>query len=37
MREGLIDYVQREYPQFLPRLRAEVGSAPDTAGPAPAP
>lgn len=25
LREGLIDFVQREYPQYLPRLRADVG------------
>lgn len=24
LREGLIDFVQREYPQYLPRLRAEL-------------
>ena len=33
LREGLIDFTQREYPQFLPRLRAEIGS-PQDAGPA---
>ncbi|MCM5678433.1 mechanosensitive ion channel family protein [Schlegelella sp. S2-27] len=34
LRETLIGYMQREYPQFLPRLRAEVGglaSAPELA------
>jgi len=31
VREGLVDFIQRHYPQFLPRIRAEVrdeGSAP---------
>ncbi|MGJ7486424.1 mechanosensitive ion channel family protein [Variovorax sp. LT2P21] len=27
VREGVIDYMQREYPQFLPRLRVEDGDA----------
>jgi len=27
VREELLDFVQREYPQFLPRLRAEFGQA----------
>ena len=27
VREKLIDFVRREYPAFLPRLRAEVGRA----------
>lgn len=25
MREGLVDFVQREYPEYLPRLRADIG------------
>jgi small-conductance mechanosensitive channel len=33
VREALVDFVQREYPAFLPRLRAEVAGVPD-AGPA---
>jgi small-conductance mechanosensitive channel len=33
VREGLIDFMQREYPQFLPRLRIEDG-APPQASPA---
>jgi hypothetical protein len=24
VREGLIDFIQREYPEYLPRVRAEV-------------
>jgi len=28
VREGVIGYMQREYPQFLPRLRIEDGDAP---------
>jgi small-conductance mechanosensitive channel len=31
VRERLIDFLQRKYPQCLPRLRAEVESAPATA------
>lgn len=27
IREGLIDFMQREYPQFLPRLRIESDAA----------
>jgi small-conductance mechanosensitive channel len=27
VREAVVDYVQREYPQFLPQLRAEVSDA----------
>ncbi|VTU25312.1 putative mechanosensitive channel protein [Variovorax sp. PBL-H6] len=41
MREGLIEFMQREYPQFLPRLRIEGGpptqaeaAAPSAPGPA---
>jgi small-conductance mechanosensitive channel len=40
VREGLIDFIQREYPQYLPRTRADVDAAPatvPTAYPAPAP
>ena len=35
VREGVIAYMQREYPQFLPRLRVEDGDAASTqkAGP----
>jgi len=33
VREKLVDFLQREYPQYLPRLRAEVAMEP---GPAPA-
>lgn len=39
LREALIGFMQREYPQFLPRLRAEVGglaSAPELKASAPA-
>ena len=28
VREAVVDFVQREYPQFLPQLRAEVAGAP---------
>lgn len=28
LREGLVDFVQREYPQFLPRLRTELDRMP---------
>ncbi|MDM0113326.1 mechanosensitive ion channel [Variovorax sp. J22R133] len=31
IREGLIDYMQREYPQFLPRLRIQSDAAMPTA------
>jgi hypothetical protein len=24
VREGLIDFIQREYPEYLPRVRADV-------------
>ena len=34
VREGLIDFMQREYPQFLPRLRIEGGAARNFAAPA---
>ena len=34
VREGLIEFLQREYPQALPRLRAEL--AEDAARPSPA-
>lgn len=40
VREALIDFVQREYPECLPRVRAEVGRAerhPESAQPAPPP
>lgn len=30
LREGLIDYVQRQHPEYLPRVRAEV--MPDASG-----
>jgi len=29
VREGIIDFIQREYPQYLPRMRAEVFSSPE--------
>ena len=32
VREGLIDYVQREYPGYLPRVRAELSGADEPAG-----
>ncbi|WP_394787879.1 mechanosensitive ion channel family protein [Rhodoferax sp.] len=28
VREGLVDFMQREYPQYLPRMRAEIGPGP---------
>ena len=40
VREALIDFVQREYPECLPRARAEVGRAerhPESTQPAPPP
>ena len=40
VREALIDFVQREYPECLPRVRAEVGRAerhPESTQPAPPP
>ena len=44
IREGLIDLTQREYPQFLPRLRTELdrphkndATLPDGSGSAPRP
>jgi small-conductance mechanosensitive channel len=30
IREGLVDFVQRHYPQHLPRMRAEAGNLQDT-------
>ena len=38
VREALIDFIQREYPQCLPRLRADVegGANPDARAPSPA-
>jgi len=30
VREGLIDFMQREYPQFLPRVRVEGDAGPNT-------
>ncbi|MDR3412732.1 MAG: mechanosensitive ion channel family protein [Formivibrio sp.] len=33
VREGVIDFIQREYPQFLPRLRAEVDTHKEQATP----
>ncbi|HUW98468.1 MAG TPA: mechanosensitive ion channel family protein [Acidiferrobacter sp.] len=41
VREAMIDFVQREYPQYLPRVRAEIGESeghavpPKPASPAP--
>ena len=35
VREGLISFMQREYPQFLPRLRIEDGDAASDWGPHP--
>ena len=35
VREGVIAYMQREYPQFLPRLRVEDGDAAANAKSAP--
>jgi len=29
VREGLIDFIQREYPEYLPHMRAEITAAPD--------
>jgi small-conductance mechanosensitive channel len=37
VREGLIDFVQRTYPDSLPRLRASVSTAPADAEPMPKP
>jgi small-conductance mechanosensitive channel len=37
VREGLIDFIQREYPQYLPRVRAEMFAAPEAAAAAPPP
>jgi len=37
VREGVIDFMQREYPQFLPRMRIEDGMGPPPAVPAHAP
>ncbi len=37
LREGLIDFTQREYPQFLPRLRAEMDRPHEDAPPLPRP
>jgi hypothetical protein len=34
VREGLIDFMQREYPQFLPRLRIEGDRGSDRPPPA---
>lgn len=34
VREGLLDFMQREYPEFLPRQRADI-STPGTLGPEP--
>jgi len=36
LREGLIDFLQREFPDSLPRVRAEIeeGAEPGTGGPA---
>lgn len=36
VREGLIDFMQRDYPQFLPKMRIESDAAPrppEAAGP----
>lgn len=35
VREGLISFMQREYPQFLPRMRIEDGDAASERGPHP--
>jgi small-conductance mechanosensitive channel len=32
IREGLVDFVQRHYPEHLPRLRTDVGGIPDKEG-----
>ena len=29
MREGLVDFIQRQFPQALPRLRADIAARPD--------
>jgi hypothetical protein len=34
VREALLDFMQREYPQFLPQLRVEPGPAAPGAPPA---
>ena len=31
VREALVDFMQREYPQYLPMMRAEIGNRPDGA------
>ncbi|HEY3046787.1 MAG TPA: mechanosensitive ion channel domain-containing protein [Polaromonas sp.] len=36
VREALVDFMQREYPQHLPLMRAELGGAPSAAEQAPA-
>ncbi|APW40199.1 mechanosensitive ion channel protein MscS [Rhodoferax koreense] len=37
VREAMVDFVQREYPQYLPQLRAEVSGNPGDIRPPPAP
>jgi len=32
VREMLIEFIQRDYPEYLPRFRAELGPAPGSAG-----
>jgi hypothetical protein len=31
LREGLLDYIQRNYPEYLPRVRTDLAGAGDIA------